>query len=73
MKGAGEKFLIKADEKYGMLLFASDYNLMVAARSKHLVTDGTFKVAPIGFTQLLTLHAKVGLWGGVSPIVIFLS
>ena len=37
-------------------LFGTQDNLSALAASSHLVIDGTFKVAPSMFTQLLTVH-----------------
>ena len=37
-------------------LFGTQDNLFALAAAPHLVIDGTFKVAPSMFTQLLTAH-----------------
>ena len=40
-----------------MLVFATQQNLALLARSNHWVMDGTFKVVPELFFQLYTIHA----------------
>ena len=53
----GQRFLIHSGE---ILIFASERALSVLAAADHWFVDGTFNVAPPGYTQLYTIHALLG-------------
>ena len=49
------------DEAYNrtIVLYISDWGLQNLAYSLHWAADGTFKVSPVLFQQLYTVHATV--------------
>ena len=53
------RWQLKTDEGSGILIFASDEDMLAGAMSKNIVADGTFKTCPLPFCQLYVLHAEV--------------
>ncbi|VDK49150.1 unnamed protein product [Anisakis simplex] len=49
-----ERWLLLQDRRHGVLVFASDVELRVAARSAILVADATFSSAPRNFSQVMS-------------------
>ena len=50
-----------------MVIFASDEDLVFLSRCQHWFADGTFRVSPVGYDQLYTIH---GFYNGeVFPVV----
>jgi hypothetical protein len=55
----GEKFLHYdngADSISRVIIFTTKFLMEVLARAKIALADAIFKIAPTGFTQLLTVH-----------------
>lgn len=50
-----------------MIVFAADDDLDFLSRSRHWFADGTFRVSPIGYDQLYTIHGFIN--GEVFPVV----
>jgi hypothetical protein len=55
----GDRFLIcdKMHRNKRMLIFATDDQLRILFKAKHILMDGTFSSCPPYFDQIYTLHA----------------
>ena len=56
----GSKFVVYDSgptDPNSILIFSSDYGLKELANADHIATDGTFKLSPNLWTQLITVHA----------------
>lgn len=56
------KWLLKADEENGLLIFASPRQLEAKKKCSILCSDGTFQLVPKQFKQLFTIHGLVLFW-----------
>ena len=52
----GDRFLMHQDNVLGVLIFATDENLMVMQRCPDLYIDGTFRTTPKPYAQYVTIH-----------------
>ena len=51
-----DRFLLHQDNVLGILVFATDENLVVMQRCPDLYIDGTFRTAPKPYAQYVTIH-----------------
>lgn len=58
-KGFGDRWLLEVDETNGVVFFASDMQLLAAAKCKYIGWDGTFDVCSKNFCQLCTILGLV--------------
>ena len=56
-----DRWLLHSCKKNGVVVFAADSDLQLAAKCDTLIGDATFSTSPKGFRQLYTLHAKAQL------------
>lgn len=63
----GERYLLHADNAWGILMFASDENISVLQQCQDLYIDGTFRSVPKPYYQFLTVHGN--FHGRVIPLV----
>ncbi|MFH4974363.1 hypothetical protein AB6A40_001072 [Gnathostoma spinigerum] len=54
-----ERWLLDRDEANGLLVFASDSDITVAADSDVIIGDRTFAATPKGFVQMFTVHGRI--------------
>jgi hypothetical protein len=60
LTNGGQRFLLADDRnESGILLFASDADLQWLSRSRIILIDGSFEVAPEFFLQMYTIHGDI--------------
>lgn len=55
----GDRYLLRIDNNWGILIFATDADLILLSRSRRIFLDGTFKTAPQPYRQFFTVHGMI--------------
>ena len=54
-----KRFLLKIDRNGGIIVFSTEWQLQLLAKSEMLLSDGTFKSSPKWFFQLYIIHGMI--------------